>query len=74
MVLNRRPDATERMIEFAGTLKAGGAKEEQNLEWRQEPVEKRLSHALVHGITQWIVEDTEEARRKVMTPAAARST
>jgi 5-methyltetrahydrofolate--homocysteine methyltransferase len=66
VVLNRRPDATERMIEFAGTLKAGEAREEQSLEWRQEPVEKRLAHALVHGITQWIVEDTEEARRKVM--------
>jgi 5-methyltetrahydrofolate--homocysteine methyltransferase len=75
VVLNRRPrgaegagsiTATERMIEIAGTLKAGGAKEEQNLEWRQEPVEKRLAHALVHGITQWITEDTEEARRKVM--------
>jgi len=66
VVLNRRADATERMIEFAGTLKAGGAKEEQSLEWRKEPVEKRLAHALVHGITQWITEDTEEARRKVM--------
>jgi 5-methyltetrahydrofolate--homocysteine methyltransferase len=64
VVLNRRADATERMIEFAGTLKAGDAKEEQTLEWRQEPVEKRLAHALVHGITQWIIEDTEEARRK----------
>src|SRR6185436_8924148 len=65
VVLNRSPDATERMIEFAGTLKAGGAREEQSLEWRQEPVGKRLSHALVHGITQWIIEDTEEARRKI---------
>jgi 5-methyltetrahydrofolate--homocysteine methyltransferase len=65
VVLNRRQDATERMIEFAGTLKAGGAREEQSLEWRREPVEKRLSHALVHGITQWIIEDTEEARRRV---------
>ncbi|TFW00434.1 methionine synthase [Oxalobacteraceae bacterium OM1] len=65
VVLNRRPDATERMIEFATTLKGGGKKEEQNLEWRQDPVEKRLAHALVHGITQWIVEDTEEARVKV---------
>ncbi len=62
VVLNRRPDATERMIEIAGTLKAGGTKEEQNLEWRQAPVGKRLSHALVHGITKWIIEDTEEAR------------
>ncbi|HEY0846819.1 MAG TPA: methionine synthase [Noviherbaspirillum sp.] len=66
VVLNRRPDATERMIEFAATLKAGAKKEEQSLEWRNEPVEKRLAHALVHGITQWIVEDTEEARVKVL--------
>jgi 5-methyltetrahydrofolate--homocysteine methyltransferase len=66
VVLNRREDATERMIEFAATLKAGGKKEEQSLEWRQEPVEKRLAHALVHGITQWIVEDTEEMRAAIM--------
>jgi 5-methyltetrahydrofolate--homocysteine methyltransferase len=66
VVLNRREDATERMIEFAGSLKAGGKKEEQNLEWREGPVEKRLAHALVHGITQWIVEDTEEARVRVL--------
>lgn len=65
VVLNRRADATERMIEFAGTLKAGGAKQEQNLEWRNAPVGKRLAHALVHGITQWIVEDTEEARQQI---------
>ncbi|WP_296944690.1 methionine synthase [uncultured Massilia sp.] len=66
VVLNRRADATERMIEFAGRLKAGGAKQEQNLEWRNAPVGKRLSHSLVHGITQWIVEDTEEARQQIM--------
>ena len=66
VVLNRRADATERMIEFAATLKGGGKKEEQNLEWRSEPVAKRLAHALVHGITQWIVEDTEEARVQVL--------
>ena len=65
VVLNRRDDATERMIEFAATLKAGGKKEEQNLIWREAPVEKRLSHSLIHGITQWIVEDTEEARQQV---------
>ena len=62
VVLNRREDATERMIDIASTLKAGDKKQEQNLEWRETPVEKRLAHALVHGITQWIVEDTEEAR------------
>ncbi len=65
VVLNRRPDATERMIEIASTLKAGDKKEEQNLAWRDAPVEKRLAHALVHGITQWIVEDTEIARQQV---------
>ena len=65
VVLNRRDDATERMIELAATLKAGDKKEEQNLVWRENPVEKRLSHALIHGITQWIVEDTEEARQQV---------
>jgi 5-methyltetrahydrofolate--homocysteine methyltransferase len=66
VVLNRRADATERMIEIAGTLKAGGKKEEQNLEWRDASVQKRLAHALVHGITQWIVEDTEEARQELL--------
>ena len=66
VVLNRRPDATERMIEFAGTLKAGGKKEEQSLEWRAGTVQQRLAHALVHGITQWIVEDTEEARQELL--------
>ncbi|GGI55295.1 methionine synthase [Oxalicibacterium solurbis] len=66
VVLNRREDATERMIEFAATLKAGDKKEEATLEWRSGTVQKRLSHALVHGITQWIVEDTEEARQQVM--------
>jgi len=71
VVLNRRPDATERMIEIAGTLKAGGKKEEATLEWRGTPehpvsVQKRLAHAMVHGITDFIVEDTEEARQEVM--------
>ena len=66
VVLNRREDATERMIEIAATLKAGGKKEEATLEWRNEAVEKRLSHAMVHGITNWIVEDTEEARLNVL--------
>lgn len=67
VVLNRRADATERMIEIAGTLKAGDKKEEATLAWRQGTVEKRLTHALVHGITEWIVEDTEEARVKILT-------
>jgi 5-methyltetrahydrofolate--homocysteine methyltransferase len=66
VVLNRREDATERMIEIASTLKAGGKKEEATLEWRNGTVDKRLSHAMVHGITNWIVEDTEEARQNVL--------
>ncbi|HEY0563268.1 MAG TPA: methionine synthase [Methylophilus sp.] len=70
VVLNRRADATERMIEFAGTLVAGGKKEEATLAWRGTPeqpvtVNKRLEYALVHGITEFIVEDTEEARAAV---------
>ncbi len=71
VVLNRRPDATERMIEIAGTLTAGGKKEASTQEWRGTaenpiPVQKRLSHAMVHGITEYIVEDTEEARQEIM--------
>jgi 5-methyltetrahydrofolate--homocysteine methyltransferase len=70
VVLNRRPDATERMIEIAGTLVAGGKKEVATLEWRgtaENPVSvnKRLEHAMVHGITDFIVADTEEARAAV---------
>jgi 5-methyltetrahydrofolate--homocysteine methyltransferase len=70
VVLNRRIDATERMIEIAGTLK-GSKKEVQTLNWRgteTEPitVNKRLAYALVHGITDFIVEDTEEARLETM--------
>ncbi len=70
VVLNRRDDATERMIEIAGTLVASDKKESTLLEWRGTPenpvpVEKRLSHAMVHGITDFIVEDTEEARLAV---------
>ena len=66
VVLNRREDSTERMIEIAGTLKAGGKAEVQNLVWREGTVQERLSHALVHGITQFIVEDTEEARQELL--------
>jgi 5-methyltetrahydrofolate--homocysteine methyltransferase len=70
VVLNRREDATERMISFAGTLTAGGKKLDSGLDWRgteDNPVsvEQRLAHALIHGITEFIVEDTEEARQQV---------
>ena len=65
IVLARRPDATERMIEFAARLKNDGKKEEEKLAWRDGAVEKRLEHALVHGLTEFIVEDTETMRQEI---------
>ncbi|HVX04427.1 MAG TPA: methionine synthase [Rhodanobacteraceae bacterium] len=67
VVLNRRPDATERLMEIAEQHK-GGSREQDNgnaLAWRELPVAKRLEHALVHGIDQFVVEDTEEVRKTV---------
>ena len=76
VILNRRPDATERMIDIAGTLK-GSKKEELKLNWRGNdedpvPVEKKIEYALVHGVTDFIVEDTEEARLKIMSQEGGR--
>ncbi|QUP55114.1 methionine synthase [Ralstonia syzygii] len=65
VVLNRRPDATDRLLEIADRYKGGGTKREENLAWREQPVEKRLAHALVHGINDYVVEDTEEVRQKI---------
>ena len=65
VVLNRHPDAGERLVQLAETIKAGGKERKEDLAWRAEPVEKRLAHALVHGITQYIVDDTEQARAQV---------
>ena len=63
VVLNRRPDATERLIQIAAQYKGeAGAKPKEDLEWRSWPVAKRLAHALVKGIDDYVVEDTEEAR------------
>src|SRR5690242_21691567 len=56
------------MVEFAATIKGGGKKKEQDSAWRSATVEERLSHALVHGIVDFIEEDTEEARRKLPRP------
>ncbi|MGC2518160.1 MAG: methionine synthase [Burkholderiales bacterium] len=64
VVMNRRPDAGERLVEFATTVKSAGKTQAEDLEWRRGAVEQRLVHALVKGITDWIVEDTEEARQK----------
>jgi 5-methyltetrahydrofolate--homocysteine methyltransferase len=62
VVLNRRPDATDRLVELAETVKGKAREAVEDLAWRDEPVDKRLAHALVKGITTFIVEDTEEAR------------
>ena len=62
VVLNRRPDATDRLLEVADKAQASARGTEIDLSWREGPVGARLSHALVHGITDWIAEDTEEAR------------
>ena len=68
IIFNRRPDATERMVEFAASVKGGAARREQDLAWRSATVEARLSHALVHGVIDFIEPDVEEARRKYPRP------
>jgi 5-methyltetrahydrofolate--homocysteine methyltransferase len=69
IVLNRRPDATERMLEIAERYKGRkGEARVEDLAWRERPVRERLSHALVHGIDQYIDIDTEEARRLSTRP------
>lgn len=69
VLFNRRDDATERLTEFAENIKDNGGRQLKKDEaWRQEPVEKRLQHALVRGITDYIEADTEEARQKYPTP------
>ena len=68
ILFNRREDATERMIQFAEHVKGGARKTEVDLSWRENSVEERLSHALVRGITDFIEEDTEEARQKLERP------
>ena len=65
VVLNRRPDAAERLLEIAESVKGAARDDSQKLRWRDAPVEERLSHALVHGITDFIEEDTEEAWQQV---------
>ncbi len=70
VVLNRRADGTERLLEVAERFRGGPGKEAkvQDLAWREKPVEERLSHALVNGITDYIEADTEEARQKAERP------
>jgi 5-methyltetrahydrofolate--homocysteine methyltransferase len=70
VVLNRRPDATERLLELAARYagEAGMDRAAEDLAWRDKPVGERLTHALVEGIDAWIVEDTEEARLEADRP------
>ncbi|ULA58787.1 MAG: hypothetical protein LZF60_80180 [Nitrospira sp.] len=68
VLLNRRPDATERLVTFADTVKQKGKAVVKDDEWRQRPVEERLAHALVKGLTDYIDQDVEEARQKSARP------
>ena len=69
VILNRRPDATDRLLEAAERYRGGEAqKREIDLSWREKPVEERLVHALVHGVGTYVEADTEEARQKVARP------
>jgi 5-methyltetrahydrofolate--homocysteine methyltransferase len=68
VIFDRRPDATDRLVTFASTVTGSGAKREIDLSWREATVEERLSHALVHGIVDFIEDDTEEARQKLPRP------
>ena len=71
VVLNRRPDATDRLLDAAPRYKGDGSAgkpKEKDLSWRNAPVQERLTHSLVHGITDFIEEDTEEARQQAEKP------
>lgn len=68
VLLNRRPDATERLVEFADTIKTKGKVIVKDEEWRKESVESRLSHSLVKGIIDYLDDDVEEARQKYPKP------
>jgi 5-methyltetrahydrofolate--homocysteine methyltransferase len=68
VLLNRRPDATERLLEFAETVKGEVKQQTADLTWRSQSVEKRLAHALIKGIVDFIDEDVEEARHLVVKP------
>ncbi len=77
VVLNRRPDAAERLLEIADSAKGAAKDDSKKLEWRGTPeapktVGERLSHALVHGITDFITEDTEEAYQQIVVQGGGR--
>ena len=66
VILNRRPDAAERLIEVAESAKGAARDDSKKLAWREGTVQERLTHALVHGVTEFITEDTEQAYREVL--------
>jgi 5-methyltetrahydrofolate--homocysteine methyltransferase len=68
VILNRRPDATERLVEIASQVKGESKQRAADLGWRTGSVEQRLAHALVHGITDFVAADVEEARQKLGKP------
>jgi len=68
VVLNRHPDAGEKLVKMAESVKGGGKEQVEDLAWRKGTVQERLTHALVRGITTFIVEDTEEARLQAKFP------
>lgn len=68
VILNRRPDATERLLSFAETVKGDATKKEVDLSWRNVSVQERLKHALVKGIVEFIEEDTEDCRKLFARP------
>ncbi len=69
VLFDRRPDATERLTDYAQDLKGNGGRTlQRDLSWRQDAVEKRLQHALIKGITEYVEEDTEEARQQYEEP------
>ncbi len=68
VLFNRRPDATERLVDYAERVKSKGKVTVKDAAWRSAPVEERLSHALVKGIVEFIETDTEEARQKATRP------
>ncbi len=68
VIFNRRPDATERLVQFADTVRGAGQKRQIDLGWRDGPVGSRLTHALVHGVVDFIEQDVEEARQQLPRP------
>ena len=68
ILFNRRPDATERLVEYAEQVKGSGTKRETDLAWRDATVQARLSHALVHGVVDFVEADVEEARQHYPRP------